>query len=338
VGYLQLMEMNDNQVEYHTVMVFLVFCVPGPRGAGAGEWKSTFPGEYLKGGKEAVRTNSVLHETIAAAVERCSGGRVSRHLIGLVETRSQIGDLLQLQDQIDLVIPRGSNDMVQSIMGSTRIPTLGHADGVCHMYVDVDADLAQAARVLVDAKTDYPAACNAVETLLVHEALVKTGGARKLIEAARAANIEVLGGPRAASAFGLKAAPSLHTEYGDLCLCIEIVSSLDQAVDHIHEFGSAHTDVIITRNAKTAEAFLKAVDSANVFHNCSSRFADGYRFGLGAEVGISTSRIHARGPVGVEGLLTTRSRLVSVDKEGHTAGDFASGRARYTHKDIMARL
>eukprot|EP00326_Haptolina_ericina_P001655 CAMPEP_0181209380 /NCGR_PEP_ID=MMETSP1096-20121128/22638_1 /TAXON_ID=156174 ORGANISM="Chrysochromulina ericina, Strain CCMP281" /NCGR_SAMPLE_ID=MMETSP1096 /ASSEMBLY_ACC=CAM_ASM_000453 /LENGTH=301 /DNA_ID=CAMNT_0023300543 /DNA_START=9 /DNA_END=915 /DNA_ORIENTATION=+ len=219
-------------------------------------------------------------------------------------------------------------------MGSTRIPTLGHADGICHMFVDAAADLNKAETLMIDSKTDYPAACNALETLLIHESLVPSGGGLRLIEAARQANVELFGGPRAADTFGLPAAASLRHEYGALAMAVEIVTDVEAAIDHINSHGSGHTDVVVSEDAEVAERFMRQVDSADVFHNCSSRFADGFRFGLGAEVGISTSRIHARGPVGVEGLLTTRTRLVS--DAAHTVSDFSAGRARYTHQNLMA--
>lgn len=224
---------------------------------------------------------------------------------------------------------------MQSIMRSTRIPTLGHADGVCHMFIDAAADLPKATRLMLDAKTDYPAACNALETLLVHRAHLggKGGAARALLDAARGAGIKLFGGPKAVLALGLAAAPSLRHEYGELAMCVEVVDGVDEAVAHVNAHGSGHTDVVVTEDSRVAASFMQCVDSANVFHNVSSRFADGYRFGLGAEVGISTGRIHARGPVGVEGLLTTRNRLVS--KNGHTVADFSKGVARYTHRDLM---
>ena len=293
-------------------------------------------GVLLKGGKEAQKTNAVLHRTLCAAIAASTSGAVSEAVLGLVEGRDEIAALLKLHKDIDLVIPRGSNDMVQHIMRSTRIPTLGHADGICHMYVDAAADLRKAASLMIDSKTDYPAACNALETLLLHEALLPSGGAASLIEAAKTAGITVYGGPRASAELGLEAASSLRVEYGDLAMAVEVVPNLGAAIEHVNSHGSGHTDVIVTEDSNAAAAFLSGVDSADVFHNCSSRFADGYRLGLGAEVGISTSRIHARGPVGVEGLLTTRNRLVS--DSAHTVGDIAKGRYGYTHRDLMTPL
>ncbi len=294
---------------------------------------ATGNGVLLKGGKEAAHTNAVLHAVLCETITRVTRGAVSPALVSLVEGRSGVAELLKLSKEIDLVIPRGSNAMVQHIMRSTRIPTLGHADGICHMYIDASASMEKAAPLIVDSKTDYPAACNALETLLLHRELVDDGRARGLLDACRRAQIKLYGGPRAARAFGLPAAASLRHEYGELAMAVEVVDGVGEAVEHINSHGSGHTDVIVAEDGATAEAFLSRVDSADVFHNCSSRFADGYRFGLGAEVGISTARVHARGPVGVDGLLTTRNRLTSTDS--HTVADFASGRRKYSHKNLM---
>jgi len=281
-------------------------------------------GLLLKGGKEAVRSNRVLHRVLVEALEPDLPGG----LLGLVETREAVADLLVLDDCIDLVVPRGSGEMVRAIQQGTRIPVLGHADGICHVFVDRAADPARAASILVDSKTDYPAACNAMETLLVH---AEYGGALDLLKALRGAGVELVGGPRAAPTWGLQPAASLAVEYGELTACVEIVESLEAAVDHIHAHGSGHTDCIVTEDGAAAARFLNGVDSACVFHNASTRFADGFRFGLGAEVGISTARIHARGPVGVDGLLTTRWRLVG---QGDTVAPFTSGERTFEHVSL----
>ena len=249
---------------------------------------------------------------------------------------------------IDLVIPRGSNALVSHIKNNTHIPVMGHADGVCHVYVDGAADLAKAERIVIDAKTDYPSGCNAAETLLLHQSLVDSGAADKLLRALRASGVALFGGPEAVRQ-GLAEVPAadLHTEYGDLKMTVEVVASAQAAVEHINTHSSGHTESIVTENKDTAELFIKTVDSACVFHNASTRFADGYRFGLGAEVGISTGRIHARGPVGVEGLLTAKWLLRSSNVEGHTVSSFSAASAgkkrsadgaevkyEYTHKKI----
>ncbi|GBF92742.1 delta-1-pyrroline-5-carboxylate synthase A [Raphidocelis subcapitata] len=261
-------------------------------------------GLLLKGGKEAARSNAALHRVIVDAIGAPLGG----DLIALVTSRDEISDLLTLHDVIDLVIPRGSNELVSHIQANTKIPVLGHADGICHIYVDAAADLAKAAAIVADAKADYPAACNAVEKVLVHEGLGDEG-LDAVIAALEGVGAEVHAGERLASrrpSRRLPPAPAVRHEYSSLGVTVETVPSLAAAVDHIHAHGSGHTECIVTEDAAAADAFLLGVDSACVFHNASTRFSDGFRFGLGAEVGISTSRIHARGPVGVEGLLTSK--------------------------------
>ncbi|XVF83754.1 hypothetical protein PTKIN_Ptkin16aG0517700 [Pterospermum kingtungense] len=282
-------------------------------------------GLLLKGGKEAKRSNAILHKVITEAIPDTVGGKV----IGLVTSRDEIPDLLKLDDVIDLVIPRGSNKLVSQIKSSTKIPVLGHADGICHVYVDKSADMDMAKRLVLDAKIDYPAACNAMETLLVHKDLVQTGALNELIVDLRVEGVILYGGPRASSLFNIPQASSFHHEYNSMACTVEIVDDVNASIDHIHRHGSAHTDCIITEDQEIAGIFLRQVDSAAVFHNASTRFCDGARFGLGAEVGISTSRIHARGPVGVGGLLTTRWIL----KGSGQVVDGDKG-VVYTHKDI----
>ncbi|URE49803.1 Amino acid kinase family [Musa troglodytarum] len=259
-------------------------------------------GLLLKGGKEAMRSNAILHKVITGAIPDVVGEK----LIGLVTSRDEIPDLLKLDDVIDLVIPRGSNKLVTQIKESTKIPVLGHADGICHVYIDKSADMQMAKCIVLDAKTDYPAACNAMETLLVHKDLLKTEGLNDLLTELKSEGVALYGGSIASLEYGIPEAPSFHHEYNSMACTIEVVDDIHSAIDHIHQYGSAHTDCIVTEDLAAAEIFLHQVDSAAVFHNASTRFCDGARFGLGAEVGISTSRIHARGPVGVEGLLTTR--------------------------------
>ena len=294
-------------------------------------------GLLLKGGKEAASSNAAIHKVIGDAIEKGSGGEISRDIIALMNSRGQVADMLSLDDTIDLVIPRGSNQLVSYIKANTRIPVLGHADGVCHMYIDSSADAEVASKLAVDAKTDYPSACNAMETLLLHTDTVENGVASQILMSLRAAGVKCLGGPSAIN-IGLcdSAATELKCEYGDLTCLVEVVDSMDDAIEWIHVNGSGHTEAIVCdKDSPAGEEFLQRVDAACVFLNASTRFADGFRFGLGAEVGISTGRIHARGPVGVEGLLTTKWQLRSDDFD--YAAEFAGDEAtkQYTHKDLL---
>ena len=282
-------------------------------------------GLLLKGGKEARRSNAILHKVITDAIPETVGGK----LIGLVTSREEIPDLLKLDDVIDLVIPRGSNKLVSQIKNTTKIPVLGHADGICHVYVDKACNVDMAKRIVSDAKLDYPAACNAMETLLVHKDLEQNAVLNELIFALQSNGVTLYGGPKASKILNLPEARSFNHEYCSKACTVEVVEDVYGAIDHIHQHGSAHTDCIVTEDPEVAELFLRQVDSAAVFHNASTRFSDGFRFGLGAEVGISTGRIHARGPVGVEGLLTTR--WIMRGKGQVVDGDNG---ITYTHQDI----
>ncbi|KAF3334076.1 Delta-1-pyrroline-5-carboxylate synthase [Carex littledalei] len=282
-------------------------------------------GLLLKGGKEAMRSNAILHKVITGAIPTSVGGG----LIGLVTSRDEIADLLKLDDVIDLVIPRGSNKLVSQIKASTKIPVLGHADGICHVYIDKSADMSMAKKIVLDAKIDYPAACNAMETLLVHKSLLKSAGIKDIIFELETKGVVIFGGRTASKELSIPNAESFHHEYSSMACTIEFVDDVNAAIDHIHRYGSAHTDCIVTSDDEVADIFLKQVDSAAVFHNASTRFSDGARFGLGAEVGISTGRIHARGPVGVEGLLTTRWIL-----KGNGQVVNSDEGVVYTHKNL----
>mmetsp|Transcript_43648 Transcript_43648/g.78328 ORF Transcript_43648/g.78328 Transcript_43648/m.78328 type:complete len:784 (+) Transcript_43648:87-2438(+) len=295
-------------------------------------------GLLLKGGKEAAFSNEAIHKVIGDAIEKGSGGKITRDIIALVTSRGQVADMLKLDDVVDLVIPRGSNALVSYIKANTRIPVLGHADGVCHVYVDKSCtDASLVSKLVVDAKTDYPSACNAMETLLLHKDTLQTHIAMSVLMSLRVAGVKCLGGPKAMKT-GLCdiAAKEMKCEYGDLTCMVEIVENMEEAIDWIHKYGSGHTEAIVcAEDSEAGEEFLNRVDAACVFKNASTRFADGYRFGLGAEVGISTGRIHARGPVGVEGLLTVKWQLRSsgINTAAEYEGD--DPQKVYTHKDIV---
>lgn len=283
----------------------------------------------LKGGKETAATNRVLFRIIHQTAISCG---LPESCLLQAELHNEIDELLSCDKDVDLLIPRGSNAFVQYIMNHTKIPVMGHADGICHVYVDKDADFEKAIPILVDAKTQYTAACNAAETLLVNRSIA----AEFLPKAARAlkdAGVTIRGTKEVTDLIQAEeiADNDFHNEYLDLVLAVKLVDGVEEAVDHINAYGSHHTDAIITENAATAEYFMQMVDSAGVYQNCSTRFADGFRYGFGAEVGISTGKIHARGPVGLEGLITYKYRLFG---NGQTVGDYASGRRSFHFRDL----
>ena len=286
----------------------------------------------LKPGREVELTATALVSVIRDAI--ASTG-LTESAVSLIRGREAVAELLTLSALVDLVIPRGSRALVEHIQATTRIPVLGHADGICHIYVDREVDMDQALAIVDDAKTDYPAVCNAVETVLVHEAVARVF-LPALVARLTAKGVRLLIGAEAremlpdADAASLGEVIDWHTEYGDLTLAIGVVGSMDEAITHIHHYGSAHTETICTTDPEAAERFLNEVDAASVMVNASTRFADGFRYGLGAEVGVSTSRIHARGPVGLEGLTTTK---YLVRGHGHLAGDYRGPAARpFTHR------
>lgn len=282
----------------------------------------------LKGGKETVTTNKVLFQIINESVIQAG---LPKGCLLQAELHNEIDELLQCEKDVDLLIPRGSNAFVQYIMNNTKIPVMGHADGICHVYVDEDADFAKAIPIVVDAKIQYTAACNAVETLLVNR---KIAGdfLPKVAEALKNAEVKLRGTKEVKEYISAEemGEEEFNTEYLELILSVKLVDDVDEAVDHINRFGSHHTDAIITENAEIAEYFMQMVDSAGVYQNCSTRFADGFRYGFGAEVGISTGKIHARGPVGLEGLMTYKYKLYG---SGQIVDDYAIGKKSFHFKD-----
>lgn len=284
----------------------------------------------LKPGREVEHTATALVSVLQEALEREG---LPGEAVSLVIGREEVAELLALHDLVDMVIPRGSKALVEYVQANTRIPVLGHSEGVCHIYVDRAADEAMALRVIEDAKLDYPAACNAVETVLVHHEIAEEF-VPKLVDRLRARGVVVHADATARAllrdAEGVQPVTEWHREYGEPELAVGVVESLDGAIEHIHRHGSAHTESIVTEDSGAAERFLREVDAAGVFHNASTRFADGFRYGFGAEVGISTSKLHARGPVGLEGLTTYKYVLRG---HGHVAGDYRGPEARaFTHR------
>lgn len=270
----------------------------------------------LKGGKEAINTNAVLFDLIKTAVSFCE--EFPTDALQQVFSRDDVAEMLKCEGLIDLIIPRGGNSLVQFIQNNTKIPVLGHADGVCHIFVDKTAKLEIAEKVVVDAKTQYPSACNAVETVLVHK---EYPYAEELREALNRAEIEIIDEP-----------DDWHHEYSDVVLSYKTVDSLEEAIAHINNYGSGHTESIITENELNAKKFLALVDSAGVYHNVSTRFADGFRYGFGAEVGISTNKTHARGPVGLEGLTIYK---YNIRGNGQIVNDYVNGTKTFKHKDLL---
>lgn len=286
-------------------------------------------GAILKGGSEANCTNEAIMEALKKGL---SATEVDFNALALLTTRKESIALLRLDGLVDLIIPRGSNELVRFIQDNTRIPVLGHADGICHLYVDASVDLEQALQIAIDSKTQYPAACNAIETLLIHQSIAPSFLAIA-IPAFRQAGVRLVGdsASRALGVVEVASEEDWATEYLDLILSVRVVPDMDAALDHIRSYGSRHTEAIVSNDKKTAEYFLRSVDSAGVYHNCSTRFADGFRYGFGAEVGISTQTLPPRGPVGLEGLVTYRYRLRG---EGHIVADYANGKSIFSHRDL----
>lgn len=269
----------------------------------------------LKGGKESKNTNMAILEVINSALDKVK--EFPKNFLNQVYTREDVAKMLEADKYIDLIIPRGGNSLVKFIKSNTKIPVLGHADGICHIYVDESADIEKAKRVVVDAKTQYPSACNTVETLLINKKFPHT---EELLNAIKSAGVELIDSPE-----------DWHKEYSDLKLAYKYVDNVEEAIEHINEYGSGHTESILTEDETNAKLFMNLVDSAGVYHNVSTRFADGFRYGFGAEVGISTNKTHARGPVGIDGLVIYKYKLVG---NGHIVAEYASGEKSFHHKDL----
>ncbi|HEY9696902.1 MAG TPA: glutamate-5-semialdehyde dehydrogenase [Trichocoleus sp.] len=287
-------------------------------------------GVILKGGKEAVRSCEALVEAIHQGLTQVG---LDPAIVRLLTTREETLELLNLEESVDLIIPRGSNSFVRFVQDNTRIPVLGHAEGICHLYVDEAAELAKAVSITVDAKTQYPSACNTIETLLVHEAIASDF--LPLVAAAlQAQDVELRGDDRTRTILNIPAATEADwsTEYSDLILSVKVVETLTEAIAHINTYGSRHTEAIVTEDPQSAAQFMAQVDAAGTFHNCSTRFADGFRYGFGAEVGISTQKLPPRGPVGLEGLITYKYQLTG---DGHIVATYSGNDARsFTHRDL----
>ena len=269
----------------------------------------------LKGGKESINTNKKILSVINSALSEIE--EFPENVVQQIFTHDEVNEMLKCDKYINLIIPRGSNKLVRFIKDNTRIPVLGHADGICHILVDESADLDMAIKVVTDAKTQYPSACNAVETLLIHKNFAHKD---ELLASLQLSEIQLIAEPE-----------SWAHEYGDKILAFKTVDSVDEAIEHINTYGSGHTDSIITKNIENAEKFMNKVDSAGVYFNASTRFADGFRYGFGAEVGISTNKTHARGPVGLEGLTIYKYKLIG---NGNIVGDYVSGEKQFHHKDL----
>ena len=283
----------------------------------------------LKGGREALRTNAALCECLREAAESVG---LPADFAQLLTTREDVAAMLKEDELIDLIIPRGSNEFVRYIMDNSRIPVLGHADGICHVYVDKAADVDMAVKVAVDSKAQNVSVCNAMETLLVHRDIA-SAFLPALLPAMQAKNVRLLGDETVQSLIPCEAATEADwaTEYLDYVLSIRVIDSLDAAIDHINHYGSGHTDCIVTADKAAAQTFMTRVDSAGVHHNVSTRFADGFVYGFGAEVGIATGKIHARGPMGLEGLTTYKYKLMG---NGQLMAEMKSGERVYTHRPI----
>lgn len=269
----------------------------------------------LKGGKESINTNKTILSIINGALKKVEN--FPKNVLSQIFSHEEVNEMLKCDKYIDLIIPRGGNKLVKFIKENTKIPVLGHADGICHIFVDESADFEKAKQVIIDAKTQYPSACNTVETLLIHENFTQKD---ELLNELKKAEITLVSNP-----------DTWAFEHGDKTLAYKTVKNLDEAINHINTYGSGHTDCILTENTENTEKFMQKVDSAGVYQNASTRFADGFRYGFGAEVGISTNKTHARGPVGLDGLTIYKYRLIG---NGHIVKDYVDGKKHFNHKDL----
>ncbi|KAJ3175935.1 hypothetical protein HDU87_005599 [Geranomyces variabilis] len=293
----------------------------------------------LKGGKEATHSNQALFEVIQEALASLAPDvqeNIPPASVQLVTSRDEIASLLSLDAYIDLVIPRGSKQLVQYVQGATRIPVLGHADGICSVYIDASADVAKALSVVVDSKCTYPAACNSVETLLLHVDVLPM--LPKIASALGRNGVQLRMDPQSLASTGtadvatMPSSPADYdTEFLELVLAVKTVRSLEEAIAHVNEHGSHHTDCIVTESSENADMYMRKVDAAGVYWNASTRFADGFRYGFGAEIGVSTNKTHARGPVGLEGLVIYKYRLYG---SGSATADYGEGKKAYKHEPI----
>lgn len=283
----------------------------------------------LKGGKETLNTNSVIYNIITEALDKTEN--FPKNVINFLISHDDVAQMLSEDKSIDLIIPRGSNSLVKYIQSNTKIPVLGHASGICHIFVDETADFEKALRIIEDAKCQYPAACNAVETILIHKN-ISDKFLPLFVAKMKEIGVKVNGDDKARKIeASIGEVKEWAFEYGEKELSVKIVENIEKAVDHINEYGSGHTDCIISENTDSVKYFMDRVDSAGVYHNVSTRFADGFRYGFGAEVGISTNKTHARGPVGLEGLTIYKYQIFG---NGDIVSEFCSGERKFTHKDI----
>ena len=288
----------------------------------------------LKGGREAEHSNKLLFDLLQKALKEAD---LPVDSIALMTSREDVAAILKAEAYVDLIIPRGSNSLVRHIQENTKIPVLGHADGICHMYLHEDADCAMATNLVVDAKTQYPSACNALETLLIHESLL-TSHLPSIVAVLLARGVEIRLDEASYDAIsgnetkiGKAIGEDWDTEYCDLILSIKTVSSMEEAIDHINRHGSGHTDCLVSADAEAFDCFFRRVNSAGVYHNVSTRFADGFRYGFGAEVGIATGKLHPRGPVGLEGIVTYKYKLTGT---GQTVQEY-SGSRQFSHRSLI---